>query len=134
MACEGFESRVNRRLAGCTAARGMLVAHLAHRLSEHRRVVGIENRLYRKDLRMAAKRLHRPRYHGPARDRSVLLRFSRAGAKPASGGENNGGSPFLIRHRDLRWTTGGIMRRLGRALPLSRPCRENRRFPRSTAD
>src|SRR5258708_1087636 len=93
---------MHRRLTRRPAARGRPVAQVAYGPIEHRGIVGVENRLYRKDLWMTAKRLHGPRNHTPAPHQAVLLRPPRTGAKAASGGNNDGGCPFFVRHRDLR--------------------------------
>ena len=61
---------------------------------EHRGVVGIEHRLHRKDLRMAAERLHGAEDHGLPADRAVLLRSAGAGAKPAPGCDKDGCGPL----------------------------------------
>ncbi len=104
LARERFQSGADRSLPGCAASGGRLVAHVADSLVEHRGIVGVEDRLHRKDLWMAAKRLHRPRNHRSAADRAVLLWPSRPGTKPAAGGDNDSGSPFRCRHRDLSGT------------------------------
>ena len=101
LARERFQSGADRGLPGRAAIGGGLVAHVADSLVEHRRIVGVEDRLHRKDLWMAAKRLHRPRNHGSAADRTVLLWPAGPGTKPAAGGDNDSGSPFRCRHRDL---------------------------------
>jgi len=56
--------------------------------------VGIENRLYRKYLWMAAERFHRPENNRLPADRAILLRSPRAGTKPASGCDKDGCSPL----------------------------------------
>ena len=126
LACERFQSGADRRLAGCAAIGGGLVAHVADGFVEHRGIVGIDDGLHRKDLWMAAKRLHRPRNHRSAADRAVLLWPAGPGTKPAAGGDNDSGSPFRCRHRDLpggnrregtgRWSGGAqpLSRRMGK--------------------
>ena len=86
--------RVAPPLAGGCVAQG------ADGIVEHGGVIGIQNRLHGKDLRMAAERLHRPENHGLPADRTILLRASRTGAKPAPGCDKDGCSALRSGH----WT------------------------------
>ena len=111
---------------------GGCVAQRADGLVEHRGVVGIENRLHRKDLRMPAKRLHRPEDHGLAADRAILLRSARrrreARARLRQGWLQSAQVSALDsitgdQGDGERWSAG--------ALPLSCRGRKNRTIPNS---
>ena len=95
---ERFESGMHRRLPRSAAVRGRLMAQTADRGIEYRRVLGVQNRLYRKDLGMTAKWRHRAENHGLSADRPILLWSTRAGAKAAAGCDKNGCSPLGFRH------------------------------------
>ena len=131
LARERFQPGADRGLASRAASGRRLVAHVADRLVEHRGIVGVDDRLHGKDLWMAAKRLHRPRNHGSAADGTVLLWPAGPGTKPAAGGDNDSGSPFGCRHRDL----SGAIREVkpgvgpGGAQPLSRCHVKTEGFP-----
>jgi hypothetical protein len=74
------------------------MAQTADRGIEYRRVLGVQNRLYRKDLGMTAEWRHRAENHGLSADRPILLWSTRAGAKAAAGCDKNGCSPLGFRH------------------------------------
>ena len=98
LAGKRFQSGMNRSLACCPAICRRLVAQGVDGGIEDGRIIGIQNRLHRKDLRMAAKRLHGPENHGFPADRTILFRSSRAGTKPASGCDKDGCSPLWFGH------------------------------------
>src|SRR5260370_28322228 len=98
LAGEPSQPGMNRSLARCPAIGRRLVAQRVDGGIESRCVIGIQNRLHRKDLWMAAKRLHRPENHGFPADRTILFRSARAGTKPASGCDENGCSPLWFGH------------------------------------
>ena len=80
------------------AIRGRLVAQPRACRVERRGIVGMEHGLHEEDLRMGAERLHGAEDHGlPAND-AVLFGAAIAGAKPAAGCDENGGSPFRFCH------------------------------------
>jgi hypothetical protein len=78
------------------------VSQLADRIVEHGPVVWIQDRLDGEDAGMSAKRFHRAEDHGLTGNRAVLFRTPRAGAQPAPGCNEDGGSPFNFRHRALK--------------------------------
>ena len=95
---ERFKAGMHRRLPRSAAVRGRLMAQTADRGIEHRDVLGVQNRLHRKDLGMTAKRLHGPENHGLSADRPILLGSTGAGAKAAAGCDKDGCSPLGFRH------------------------------------
>ena len=86
---------------------------------EHRGIVGMEHRLHRGDIGMPAERLHGAEYDALAADHPILLRAACAGAKPAAGGNENGGGAFRFRH-GTQVTAGGKVRDGVGAQALSR--------------
>jgi hypothetical protein len=74
------------------------MAQRTDRVVEHGNVIGVQYRLNREDLRVEAERLHGPKNHGLAADRTILLGSSRAGTKPAPGRDKDGCSPLWMGH------------------------------------
>jgi hypothetical protein len=66
-------------------------------------IVGMQYRLYSRDVGMAAEGCHGMEYDRLAADRPVLLWPAGAGAKPSSGGNENGGGAFRFRHGTQRY-------------------------------
>jgi hypothetical protein len=104
------------------------MAQLADRVIEHRRVVGVQNRLHRKYLGMTAKRFHCAEDNGLSADRPVLLWPARTGAKAAPGGDKDGGGPLGFRHWfRLIGNSGGGTAEIGLGTALIMPGSENQR-------
>jgi hypothetical protein len=98
LARQRFESGAHRILARGPAIGRRRVPQFADGVIEHRGVVGVQDRLHRENLWMTAKWLHRAEDHRLPADRTVLFRPTRTGAKPASGCDKDGCSPFRFRH------------------------------------
>jgi hypothetical protein len=98
-----FQSGAHRGLPGRAAICRGRVAQRTDGRVEHHHIIGIQNRLYGKYLWMTAKRLHGPVNHRLSADRTVLLRASRTGTKPASGCDEDGCSPLCFRHWLNNW-------------------------------
>jgi hypothetical protein len=120
---------MHRRLPRSTAVRGRLMTQTADRGRKYRNVLGVQNRLYRKDLGMTAERRHGPENHGLSSDRAILLWSSRAGAKAAAGCDKNGCSPLTFRHRTSMTGGRGLMGERGVwRTALITPSLQNRTF------
>ena len=100
LAGQRLESGMHRGLARRAAIGGRLVAQPATASLNMPASSGFTTGCTANTSRMAAKRLHRAEDHGLPADHAILLRASRAGAKPASGCDKDGCSPLRSRH----WT------------------------------
>jgi hypothetical protein len=69
---------------------------------EHGDVVGVHDRLHRRNIRVPAERSHGPEYYGLATDHTVLLGSSRAGTESAPGGDEDGSGALRSGHASSR--------------------------------
>ncbi len=108
LARKRLKSGEHRGLARRAAIGRLCMAQPAHGVIEHRGIVGIDNRLHREQLRMAAECLHRPVDHRLAADLSILFGTSRAGAKSAPGCDKDGCGAVRSGHRDSMKGNSGL--------------------------
>ena len=100
----------------------------AHCLVEDGEVVGIQDRLHRRNFRMAAKRLHGAENHALPANGALLFGAAGAGTKTASGCDEDGGGPLRIRHRSRPGAIRQFLSWVDGALPLSRSLAKTERF------
>jgi hypothetical protein len=90
LAGERLQARMHRCLTGGTASRGRSVSQAVASGVEHCGIIGMQHRLNRSNLGMAAEGRHGTEYHRLAADHPILLRSACAGAKPAASGDEDG--------------------------------------------
>src|SRR5258708_13484356 len=93
-------------LPGSGAGGGGLVAEPAYGVVEHGGVVGVQDRLHRKNLWMSEERRHGAEDHRLPTDRAILLRPAGASAESAAGGNENGCGFVRLYHGTQN--TGGV--------------------------
>ena len=102
-----LEAGMHRSLTRRAAIGGRLMAQARDGRVEDGGVIGIDHRLHGKDVRMPAERLHGAEDHGLPADLAILLRSTGAGAKPASGCDEDGCSALRSRHLDSNTDESG---------------------------
>ena len=94
-----FKARMHLRLTRRSAFDGRGVAKPPYRSIKNTGIIRIHDRLHGGYLRMGRERVHRPIDDGLSTDRTILLRAACTGAQAATCGNEDGGSPRLVRHR-----------------------------------
>src|SRR5262245_34787143 len=101
---------MHRSLARRAAMGRGLVAHPGDGRVEDPGVVRVHHRLHGEYIRMPAERLHGAENHGLPADLAVLLRPAGAGAKSASGCDEDGCSTLRSGHQDSIYETNRVER------------------------
>src|SRR2546421_268902 len=122
-----------RGLTRHTALGRRLMAQSRDSLDEDRGVIGIHHRLHGKHVRMLGERVHGAEDHGLSADLAILLGSSGAGAKPASGCDEDGCGTLRSGHLDSNTNEQGLRRGVGPRwrTALTMPNTENRAIPNS---